>query len=824
MVGRVARLVHLVVILAAPMVAAQDGPPVPGRPSWDAWRPVDGAETGAGWRVAEDGLYLQVPPETTGEWDVEWTDALPDGPWQIEAWIVQLAETTSVELYIVFDRREDEDRYFELHVDPTGGWSQLRAELGNARGQLHVDSGRLVAGAGPVHRIRLGHSPATGAVTINVNGQSLEWEGEGARLPRSPVRLRGVVRTPRRRGVGLHVPSFAVSTETGDGRGVVRGIAHSGWATEPSRGGLGDPAALVDTLRALEAAPEATLAARAYALAAMLLCDTAVEGAPGERSWADTRAFLETNLEDDPNASSILLPIAVACASGTQRDQAEAWVHQHLANLPKAARKRGVPTEAVLRRAALLDPVAATMASLDHRLGLPLIRRLAAEVMPAGGDAALALYCARIAGDASALAWLLPDLANVSPGYADLAIEWLTFLGTERAGFPAKLDQWLSFAAYRLGPSRPARACALWELVESPDVRAETLLAMADDLAAHQMAGVDAAVEQALQRAIDEWEPRHREDTVVSEMIRLAEWYHSRNREDDAIAMLLQAGESAATAGLAKARDTVAIARAMGEMGLAEADEWWMRAGEAATAADAEFSGIEEAGTTFYLSGTRAVVAHLVEQDRLDEALAATRALNKARLPANFTGCMSRIIYALADQPGGMDRALELAWELPECRQRDSLAVGLARRASPTHPEGAKALAETLSGRQRVALAVRLAIEQEGAVPEEMSAQYGELLQGQVKYLADRRDKWDVRGSLLRELTAMPIDRLLALSEYLRGDLDYWAHQLLASVAHSAGVSDDPLWLRYDASEEFEQWQIPWGVSRLANAIRSEGN
>ncbi len=787
------------------------------------WHPTADVAAGAGWQVDGGRLRLDAPAGVDGEWAIRRDEPLPDGGWTVDIWCVQYRDPGWAELELTIGDRESEAGFCLLFVEP--GWSrgQVRLYAEWPRHQNYSASERLDGAGGPVLWVRLAHDPETGATWIAANGQPVRMRDGQPQIPTGPLGFRVEVGRSPDRDRTLEVAGFTVGSYTEPPSARVPGPAVRGWEIAPDAAGLQGTEGIAARLAALSADAALSGPARAHALAARALLERTQAGAITDGCWGQVAAFLDA-ASTDADAALHLLPVLAATCAGTDRaDQVAGWTDTVLESAPAAVRPGASGAERLLRRAGLLDPARAAVASLGRKLTPSLVTKWCDDLRADAPELAFSLWCgqsseADLKARQAGITWLLPEIRKTAPNYPTLMTDYLRDLGAHNDGPGEEPDRTLSFAAYRLAPIEPETAMDLWRSIAAPEVKATTLDHMADGMAGADATELDRLIEVSFKRAIADFTPSKRRDSPVHLLLRLADWYVSRERTDEAASVLRDASGKRGQTPQVRFSDAFGICRRMRDLDLPEAEELWPEAVETGKALDAAYTGPEHGGIV-YIAATTVIVRELMQRGRLEEALTAAQTL-PLHLPMNRSNCFAAIIREVVeDDPA---RALELLPEVTFDKVRPGLISELAVRLAPTDRAKALELIRELPEMGQKAQRLRIARATDEEWTEELARLQAEVLAHGVRAVANRPDKWSVRNYSLRVLLELGPPELDSAADALAEDPEMLAHQLLASVVTWAGLAETDLWRRYDASYGHELWSIPWGVAHLEDAIRAQ--
>ncbi|NIM66608.1 MAG: hypothetical protein GTO55_00340 [Armatimonadetes bacterium] len=315
-----------------------------------------------------------------------------------------------------------------------------------------------------------------------------------------------------------------------------------------------------------------------------------------------------------------------------------------------------------------------------------------------------------------------------------------------------------------------------------------------------------------MKEAIERWHSTKPNDTPVSEMVRLAQWYQSRGRTDDAISTLKEAVERSNSLSDERFRCELDIARLMKEHKMPGAEIWWKKAESSAIGRD---QGAYEAGPSFlYISAVSLMVMDLVREDRIDDALVLLERMNPD-LADNRTRCLSAIVQHLSSSD--LPRALTLLKEMPSCRMRDSTVVKVAPKLAMQDLDTALELVEMIPAGYRAKAALAIA----EVVPLGKSRALDEICQQAVTtHIQPEEAPRGVRSELIELLSRLPVTLLLALEPSFKHDKELYAEMLMKAAAARIGLTDDPLWQEFTAATKPLDGRVPWGVSSLRYAVQ----
>lgn len=581
------------------------------------------------------------------------------------------------------------------------------------------------------------------------------------------------------------------------------GLAYDGWSGEVEGAALAAERRLITLFDWLASMDSERPHVRSHALAAWYVYEFATAGEVSPELRERAEAHLEATVVDEPAAASRLLPIMVACEPTARREAAWQWTDR-LMNTFAEWMGAGLGMEDRYR-ATLLDPARACLVGSPLSLPLRWSEALIDEI--AGGPQAVALLSLASRNDHEGHVWLLPQYLAAHPDLGALMVDWMEDWGRREHFHVDEPDRTLSMAAWRLAPVLPERAVPLVDLIENPEVAADTLMAVAQALPEGDL--IASTAEQALVQVVENWQPRTPRSTIVQPMARLARFYAAHDRTEEARAVALQAVARVDDQPQAKAMAARVVASLTRDLQMDDADGLFDLAIEAAIAHDAGYSG-PESGTIVWRSATSLLVRDLVGRGQIDRALEITRRLSPDRIPENVAICLSSIIYATVDEDPA--QALELLQEVPPVRQRGSLVRNLLPRIARVDFEAALELLDEMPENVRPLHRWRiLAISGRERDEETIEARNLAIAQS-IESSGARADLWRSRGALLRELdTACPAE-VVALESVLATHPEYFARLLLEVTIRSAGLGDDPIWERFVESEEGAHGRIPWGA------------
>ena len=755
---------------------------------------------------------MELPENAEGGGGMSREEPLPEEGWTMELWAVNYGDKPCVPFTLRIgdqfraDETERTSGRVELKVEPGGDHAtvQLTVETPGAGGRAadrHNDvcTQSIASGAGPIHQVLVAYNAETGSLRAAVNGTPIILDAQPVILSPATVRVsaRG---TAGKGGAGFELAGFSVGPWRDLQARPVRGLAFGGWQGELQTEELAAAARVPVLLDWVLQNPGLSPDGRAYALAARAFYERATAGAVAQDTWASIGELAATA---KPHTVSLLLPIAVACGSPQQQDEGDGWVQALFESL-RGKKVWEAPEERILRRLALLDPVAVVRAPATSHLTDEGIEELVGPVAGTDPEAALGFYCCRMVGHAgesfaAPMAWLLGDIAKSCPTYSVLAGRWLQDFGAREPVHVDRQQNVLSFGAYCLAGLLPQDAMSVWEAITDPAVKAETLTEMAGVLPPGAVPDLDTQTEENMRLAIEHKRETTDRRTAVPEIVELAEFRANAGRTEEAVAAVREAMAEVNEDAEALCYDLRRIATVMRKLEMPEADEWWDRALAKAVETDRQFQGIEEGGGMVYLAPTSFMVRDLVEQGQVDRALEVAESLNTGSLPSNYGNALSRIIYAVAKTD--LPRALELLDRVPQgTRARSSLIVRFIPLIAADDPDRAMALVSELPERVHPYWRYRILVAPGGEPPPEAQQLGTELTAARLALLKPGPEAWANRDTFLAGLQDQPLASVLALEPQLAAQPEFLAHQLLASCVHSAGLSEDELWQRYDKS------------------------
>lgn len=763
---------------------------------------LDSTRKESRWELLSDRLRFTNYPHQFYEYEIVRKEPLPDGDWTIDFWTLQY-DISGHEFTFFIGRRDSPNGSLELLVDADIKDAVVNVSVDYDRRQVSHGSGSGPYGAGCVHWVRIVYSRQNKRMGVFLNGHRIPWEGRDISISSGPIGFR---MPSRQNDYILDIVSFQVSSIAEFPDQSLPGMAFSGWQTEPKADGLRSIPDLPSRPDSY-AKPDPSDMSNAYALAGMVLFEKALTKRIGSALWTRITGFVQASLDTNRNAASVLLPIAIACASDEQRSEAQAWVQEFFDMRHLDWPKYKVTGDSVfLQRAALLDPQSAAMMAMDGYPSLALTRSLQAELRNTAPGEALAITIAamsRDAGNPKAAAWMLPDLLAVSPNYANLTMEYLRTHAGDKPSQGGETDVGLSFAAYRLAPVDLPKSLEFTRLIRKPSVKAETLQYIAQELPGTHP-DLDKEIEASFKDAIAQWQPKNPDDTPVSEMFNLAKWYQSRGRTPEAIATIEDAAQRTNSLSDERFQCELELARVIKASKQPEAEIWWKKAESSAIGRDKDAS---ECVAGIYISAVSLMVMDLVKEDRIDEALALLDRMNP-ELTMNRARCLSAIIQHLSRSD--LPRSLALMKDMPPGALCYSTVARVAPELAKTDLNAALALIAPLPAEQRIDAAVLIS---DAVGAEHLIRIYATVASEPPK------DKF-ARAKLAALTAKLPLKALVECEPYLRNDADSFANLLLNSVAVEVGLSKDPLWKAFSRAESTEDAIIPWGPDTLHYALQ----
>lgn len=781
------------------------------------WQPVPAQGQTATWEVLPDRLRLDIPAGSAGDCSIACSEPVPDGDWTMDLWMVlhcpgsYYSANTTVSV-----GEKGKGPYLAIRLGMRKNDAEFTATYGDARGSSYsiARDYHIRAGAGPIAWLRISYSKQTGRIKVRVNGQLATTSNAAAIVPPATPILhfkKNAVEAPS----AFEVVSYQV-TPGAEPDAYSTGAAYAGWQESLGSEGLRSVPDLADRLQKMYEDPRLTPAGRAYVLASSVLAEKASAGKVGVETWKQVADFVQANGQKDPISLLCILPIAAACADEAQRAEVRSW-SSICAELPIPAWRDIADKHRSLQRVSLVDPVLTADVTLyaNRKLHLRLTRSLVAQLSKTDPGYALALHVYPIGNDGfkcPRLAWMLPEIEAVCPSYYHLAVRNLCERADEKTETPKEHDRSLSYAAYRLASADPETALGLLGMIRDAQIRAETLPFMADALTEAQSSDMDKTIEAELRASISNWTESRSEPSPVERYVRLAKWYQTKGRTEDAIAAVRECTDKMGESTGARFRSARDIARTMFALRLPETDEWTKKAMDLALAADAEGS---DTGGGIYITATFLMVTDLLAQDRFDDAFALA---NKAEPDGTswemiFTGLIQHI--ARTDMP----RALEMLDEYPRAVSRNSLVANLIRRMDGRDPDKAKALFESIAPERKLEMAFRIG----DALPrEEMTRVCTDALTTSLKsdyrfgqYSISQIDAW---------LSGIGLDVLFSFEPMFAESYDRFAHEVLGNVADKCGLDDDWMWQCYNGTNVNMNGsgQLPWMCEELRRAIKSE--
>jgi hypothetical protein len=578
-------------------------------------------------------------------------------------------------------------------------------------------------------------------------------------------------------------------------------MAYRGWRRASPRQAL-VPAEFITKLEAMAQGTDEP-ETKGIALAALVVAEWMAQGEANGAQWQRATNFVEKSLEVDRRALSFLTPIAAASADEKGREQARRWARIFFDGSPENLENDSTEQADLIRMSAC-DPARATTLLLKRGVPFHMAFLLANDLKESDPALALALY-----GNLNAnAAWLLPELQRVAPLHANMIIERL--LDGQAAHGQSSAGRDLTFAAYRLASHDLPLAVALLERIDKPLARAETLRFMGESLRLAPVAKPDPQSEAALRRMIELWQPSENDDSPVPLWVQLAAWQAAAGQKDAAQETLRQAAEKSGKLPQTRFRDTWAIARVAVQGQLPDAALWWDKAKELVS--DPELN-------PYGAYGEQAPVA-VITRDLLRESgfkASRERLLELLRgLPPRAdaqSSWQALLEAALREDPSQVAALLEA---MPE-EQRAQVARIVARRLMFKDALAARAFVEQLPPPLAASLRPSLETSPLGAeksLTEDLSALLKNMRPGV-------RPAWS-GDSVLGRAGRLSFKELADLEPVFVAHRGIYARLCLGAVISAVGLQEEPVWQRFRDAESDRGWSIPWGVSSLADAVRSE--
>jgi hypothetical protein len=607
------------------------------------------------------------------------------------------------------------------------------------------------------------------------------------------------------------------------------GLAEKGWKT-----GVTAPLSpsVTTVLESLTANNESNLT-RCYALSALLISqrDPKIEVSPQQLVLIQelVAASLEFQKEGgDSSGAAVLLPVTVASMTATQRireaARIEAWKAAFFAPFHRlGTRNKFSPNSnlqsgraTVIGRGALLSPAEAIATQDIGRDTLPYF--LGADwiwqVLASRPDAALSESTYLVErNENSALAWFLPEIARASP---KLFQEIMAFQRRDgktaqvvNTSFGPVLEEMAAKAAYRLARTQPEDAKYFLSLIKDAETRADVLESLAE-----KSESFSSDIDQALADAVTQFKPWARDDSPVPILTRRAAYNFKFGKIAAAQGFLTTAMGQVGQLPSTNYRDTWAIYRKLRDFKDPRASLWLNKSKTAAIKRDA---AADEFGDGFYISATGFVVEELLNQDKVDEALALARTLNEDNLPTNRALAVGRVASRLAR--ADLNRALKVAEEI-EGDQHDSTLVNIAVTHAKINFAAAWKLFETFSDTQKNRSIFRIAPFTPADFSEVVEKRVSLAVQSQLA--RPQHLQYDVTERDIKGLTNLAPSMLAQLAPSFKADRLLLARDLFLSVGKNTGLDGDPIWERLAITEVRYGYSIPWAPEKLKYVMDSE--
>ncbi len=805
------------------------------------------------WTVTSEHLRVVAPGDKVGrDYTVACAEPLPGDEWTLNYATVQNYDIPYAEITLSIGEPQ---RAFEVTIESENNRAVVSVEVKRNEEFDRVGGGYMDGCGGNVHQVCIRYSAKQQRFAMTINGQAVDIKMVPLTLPTGPVSFRLKVPNGLDKEFCADILDFRVQPTVvfaADDAPLV-GPAWNGWQTITKPAATAVPVEFEARMAALYQNPTLTDVGRAQLLAAVTLYERAQNGRVGDGAWGSIGTHIDyagkqLRKETRDYGLGFLYPIAVASANDVQREQARSWVGAYFKLI--TSMRYNIPEQVLnMRRSELLDTQRTVSAAIAQRPNFSLDTALLRDVPTMPTEAKVALYTGMISEDTrplNAYAWQLPDLAQASPTFTACIKSMFSEFGARRDTlFNQELDIPFAYAAYRMSPIDLPFTLTMADAMHDASIQVDLYEALQTSSVGARIPNLTGRIEKGLRTAITQGRRSHNDTSPVASYLRLANWYLAQGRPTDATAVVKEAFlHMAKEEDRSYFRDIRLIATFYRTIKSPEADAWAAKMNDAATTADADLT--DHPDGLVAVAATSVAVRNLMQDGKIDAALAMIDKLDPDALPENIANCYAIVIYTLVKT--NVPRALELLKRVPHVRQRDSLVAGIA----PYLPvDQARAmLAEADPGPQKTAIlgavvptiakanmAEALALLKAMPPADRRTALLGigattplhstpELLtltsECVAAYLVEtKRYSRDARMSFFNGLAEQPPAALMALEPAFATDYDFYTRVMVFSMAKACGLQKDPLWQRFADSEwDYRATPIIWSSMVFKSALR----
>jgi hypothetical protein len=517
---------------------------------------------------------------------------------------------------------------------------------------------------------------------------------------------------------------------------------------------------------------------------------------------------------------AIVLPIVTACADQTQKEQAQTWTDQFFNVQYTTDWTTKHATSDTEEKALLLDPIRVVrMPSTVSDKTLAFWSQSLQRKAPQYAGAPFVTFLSQNDWNPNALAWYLPDLCAASPvfGKAMVAAALESAERTDTTPGTNRINA--SFAAYRLSLTDPTASNEFLQTITDPQTKAETLQAIASGSANGSALSKAQAerVEALLRGDISNQAARSGSGSPVRNIMRLVRFLDKRNEQAKAEQELTKAVSMVGGDPENVSRDTTEIARYKRKAKSPDYEQWWKKALDLSQAVD-ERHMPDSGDGSIYISGRSAMAKDLLDEGKIDDALAIARSMNKELMKDNRAMIMDRVIVAVLKTD--TKRAISLLSDYPDMNAKHGITGVIAAKVSESDVAAALDLLKGIPGTSRTTALLRVASTAPTRKAEQVLSELRASIAAGTKAESPESMGWGLGGGVRDRYAALQLDSLLSLSDAFRQAPARYAAILLACIVDKAGLADDPIWIQYWGTERFKGDPTPWGASSLRYLVK----
>ena len=772
-----------------------------------------------GWHYADEVLRCELPAGQKDAYETFLPTMLPPQDWTIDLfWMVDGDAHPNVSLLLRPGVPGPLGLKFTLDGDQLEIRRDHKLEYLPLGAERHRDALK-----GPHLWLRIACRGLEQRLQVWANGCRVPLEDDRAQLLMGRVGMRVDPRYELLRAAAVEVRFLSISRGLPEQPAPAAGLAYDGLdrPAEP-------PAELTtEVLAKLDRTaedPSAGWTGQVYAATARQLAAWALQEPPGGPAWQRLgRLVGETppRCFDRLEGLATAIPLAVATSRDAERDEAKVWADRLLAGLAEWYHYPSRADQILVRRIALLDPLAAAELGQEGTVAPDILEQILAHATPERAPAMVGLICRQIDdGGSGAWAWMLPELLRAEPRFAALAAARID-RGDQYAWFSsAEPNHGYANGAWRLAAQDAELAWRWCHQIDKLSERADALRLVLDRIPEPTDAQLD-EVEAMLRQAIAEFKPYKRDPSPVRLYCDLCRWQYEHRRIAAAAVTFDEAVTHIATDPVPRFRDTWRLYTLLKQRDAPETAEWLQRAIEAEVPAR-EADDTDEsqyAPSEFYVSSTAQLVTELIRLGRLEEATERIHLLDPQRHVLGLAMSLSFLIRQVMKTD--VQYALKLYENLPDERgYRRGLRLPLAIAAFEDHRAAARALIDEVAEPARTAQWFQVLAANRGLDDDMVRGLFAEAVAADVARLGDHPTRWLRRGAVMRMVNDVPPARLLELKPGYQDDLEIYGRQWLHTTATACGLGEDPVWLQV-REEAWVSEGYPFGASLLRYTVQN---